>query len=337
MLSIFLFTIFCFFTGRWNIEWYSLNRILWVAVWIIVALFFYRKYRWELMCWKFEINRAVLKKYVKYALWSFMWAGIGSIFGQLIQQLVLYFLWAENAWYYSNFLSLFQIWAILIWPIMWLIFPVVSELIEKKDSYKLWLLYSFFYNYFSILILSFSTLLIVLWPEISVALFWKQYLTSWILLETTWFFLLFSQLSWFNYSTLAWMWKVRERVYITWISCVLTIISSIILIKLYWIIWAWYAFWRSTFFPWILSLYLLKKENFSLKFDYKFIIKNIILFIILWLFIYFTKNHLIDIDWNRWYMVMKIVLTWLAFYLIVWLCNINIFLRLKSEINTIKK
>ena len=336
-ICILVFTIFCFYTGRWNIERYSLIWIIWTTVWILVGLFFYRKYRWDLMHWKFNVDRVVLKKYVKYALWSFMWAGIWSLFGQIIQQLVLYIIWAENAWYYSNFLSLFNIWAMLIGPIMWLIFPVVSELIEKKDHYKLWLLYSFFYNYFYILILSFSTLLVVLWPEISVALFWKEYLTSWILLELTWVFLVFSQLSWFNYGVLAWMWRVRERVYITWISCVLTIIFSIILIKSYWIYWAWYAFWLSTFFPWVLSLYLLKKEKFRLNFDYKFVIKNSLLFIVLWLLIYFTKNYLIDIDWNRWYMVVKIVLTWIAFYLIVWLCNINIFLRLKSEINNLRK
>ena len=335
--STFLFTLFCFYSWNWNIEYYSFWWILWLFIWILVAWILYQKYRPGIMIWKFKWDNVLIKKYIKYALWSFMWASIGSLFWQIIQQMVLYFLWAENAWYYSNFLSLFNIWAILIGPIMWLIFPVVSELIEKKDNYKLWLLYSFFYNYFSILILSFSTLLIVLWPEISVSLFWKEYLTSWILLELTWFFLLFSQLAWFNYGALAWMWKVKERVYITWISCVLTIISTILLIKSNWIYWAAYAFWLSNIFSRALSLYLLKKEKFSLKFDYKFIIKNIILFIILWLLIYFTKNYLIDIDWNRWYMVVKIVLTWLAFYLIVWLCNINIFLRLKSEINTIRK
>jgi O-antigen/teichoic acid export membrane protein len=54
---------------------------------------------------------------------------------------------------------------------MYLIFPIVSELIEKKNNEKLSLLYSFFYNYFSIAILSFSTILIVLGPEIATALF----------------------------------------------------------------------------------------------------------------------------------------------------------------------
>jgi O-antigen/teichoic acid export membrane protein len=334
---ILLFTIFCFFSWRWNIEWYSLNWILWTAVWILVWFILYKKYRSDIMQWEFKVDRGVLKKYIKYALRSFIWSWIGTLFGQIIQQMVLYYIWAENAWYYSNFLSLFYIWTSLIWPIMGLIFPVVSELIEKKDNYKLWLLYSFFYNYFSVLLLSFSTLLISLWPEISIALFGKQYLTSWILLEITWIFLLFSQLWWFNYSVLAWMWKVRERVYITWIACLLTIISSYILINTLGIYWAWIAFWLSTIYTWWLSLYLLKKEKFSLTFNYKFIIKNIILFIILWLWIYYWKSSIIDVDWNRWFMVVDICLIWVVFYLIVGACNFNILKRLKSEIDNIRK
>ena len=334
---ILLFTIFCFFSWRWNIEWYSLNWILWTAVWILVWFILYKKYRSDIMQWEFKVDGGVLKKYIKYALRSFIWSWIGTLFGQIIQQMVLYFIWAENAWYYSNFLSLFYIWTSLIWPIMGLIFPVVSELIEKKDNYKLWLLYSFFYNYFSVLLLSFSTLLISLWPEISIALFGKQYLTSWILLEITWIFLLFSQLWWFNYSVLAWMWKVRERVYITWIACLLTIISSYILINTLGIYWAWIAFWLSTIYTWWLSLYLLKKEKFSLTFNYKFIIKNIILFIILWLWIYYWNSSIIDVDWNRWFMVVDICLIWIVFYLIVGACNFNILKRLKSEIDNIRK
>lgn len=336
-LFILIFTIFCFFSGRGNIEWYSLSWILWIFVWIIVAIFLYRKYHSEIMQWKFLIQRNVLSKYVKYALWAFIWSGIWTLFGQIIQQMVLYFLWAENAWYYSNFLSLFYIWTILIGPITWLIFPIVSELIEKKDSYKLWLLYSFFYNYFSILILSFSTLFIALWTDISIALFWKQYLTSWVLLEYTWFFLLFSLLSTYNYSVLAWMWKVKERVYITWISCLLTIISSYILINLYWIYWAWFSFWLSMFFNRWLSLYLIKKEWFSLKFDFWFIFKNILIFIILWFLISYFKCYFFDLDWNRRILILKLIIMWLWFYLLVWLLNVNIFKRLKNEIFVLKK
>ncbi len=335
--SILLFTIFCFFSGRWNIERYSLNWILWIWVWIIVALILYKKYRGNIMQWKFEINKSVLNKYVKYALWAFIWSSIGTLFGQIIQQMVLYFLGAENAWYYSNFLSLFYIWTTIIWPILWLIFPIVSELIEKNDKQKLWLLYSFFYNYFSIFILSFSVLFITLWSEISIALFGKEYLTSWILLSQIWIFLLFSLLSQFNYNVLAWMWKVKERVGVTWISCVLTIMSAYILIKLYGIYGAGFSFGLSTFYTRWLSLLLLKREKYSLKFDWKFIIKNILLFIILWIIIYFWKWYFIDIDWNRWYIIFRLIIIWLAFYGIIAIWNLGMVKKLRGEVLKLKK
>jgi len=76
--------------------------------------------------------------------------------------MVIYFLGAEAAGYYANFLSLFYIGNILIGPIMSLIFPMVSELIEKKNNNKISILISFFYSYFSIFSLSISILLIVL-------------------------------------------------------------------------------------------------------------------------------------------------------------------------------
>jgi len=65
---------------------------------------------------------------------------------------VLYFLGDESAGYFANFQSLFNMGFIIIGPIMSLIFPIVAEVMEKKDEKKLNLLISFFYSYFSVLI-----------------------------------------------------------------------------------------------------------------------------------------------------------------------------------------
>lgn len=337
LLTTFVFALFCFFSWKWNIERYSIGRILSIVVWIIVAYILYRKYRPNIMQWMFKWDKVVLNKFIKYALWALIWSSIGTLFGQIIQQMVLYFLWAENAWYYSNFLSLFNIGITLIGPIMILIFPLVSELFEKKDNTKLWLLYSFFYNYFSIFILSISTLFIVLWPEISIALFGKQYITSGVLLSIVGVFLFFSLLASFNYGVLAWMGKVKERVYITWIACVLTIITAYILIKLYGIYGAWLAFWLSNVYTWGLSLFLLKKEKYSLSFNWKFIIRNILSFVILWMIILFWKKYFIDVDWNRWYMIVKLIIIGIVFYAIIGLENIGIVKKLKKEVLKLKK
>lgn len=334
--SIFAFTLFCFFSWRWTIERYSLNRVLWLWIGIIIASLLYRKYHSILMQWEFQLDKVMVKKYVKYALWAFIWSSIGNLFWQIIQQMVLYFIGPANAWYYSNFLSLFYIGTTLIWPIMALIFPIVSELIEKNDKKKLSLLYWFFYSYFSILILSFSTLFIVLWKEIAIALFGNDYLISWILLSQAWIFLLFSLLSSFNYSVLAWMWKVKERVYITWIACLLTIIVSYLWIKFFDIYWACLAFWLSNIFTWGLSFYLLQEEHYEFSLNWKFIIKNLIAFSVLWCWIYFFKDNFIQIDWNRWYIILKLIIIWAIFYLLVWLCNIDIIKWLKKEVMNLK-
>ena len=336
LATTFIFVLFCFFSWRGNIERYSIGWILGFVVWIIAAYLLYRKYSKTLMQWIFKIDKEVFNKYVRYALWAFIWSSIGTLFGQIIQQMVLYFLWAENAWYYSNFLSLFNIWTTLIGPILWLIFPLVSELFEKKDRAKLWLLYSFFYNYFSIFILSLSTLFIVLWPEISIALFWKEYLTSWILLSYAWIFLFFSILASFNYGILAWMGKVKERVCITWISCILTIITTYILIKLYGINWAGLAFWISYIYTWGWSLSFLKKEKYSLNFNRELIAKNIIIFSLLWTWIFLWKEYFIDIDWNRWHTIMTLIIIGLVFYSIIVLTNFWMIKKLKWEIIKLK-
>ena len=144
-------------------------------------------------------------------------------------------------------------------------------------------------------------------------------------------------MDWFNYSVLAWIWKVKERVYITWIACLLTIITAYILIKLYGIYWAWFAFGLSHIYTWWLSLYLLKKEKYSLSFNWNFIIRNIVIFIVLWIGIYLWKEYFIDIDWNRWYTIGRLVIIWFAFYGLIWLGNIGMIKRLKGEIMNLRK
>ncbi|MDO4764323.1 MAG: hypothetical protein Q4A00_08095 [Flavobacteriaceae bacterium] len=40
----------------------------------------------------FERDKPMLKQYRNYALWAFLGANIGNLFGQVIQQMVMYFL-----------------------------------------------------------------------------------------------------------------------------------------------------------------------------------------------------------------------------------------------------
>ena len=331
VLSIALFTIGFFFIDKWNIEFYSIARLWWIVVAIIFAFILYKKYRSSIIKWRFKRDEKVLKKYVKYAMWALVGNGVWNLFAQIILQMVLYLLWAESAWYYSNFLSLYSIWITIIWPIRSLLYPLTSEYNENKNKQWIEKLISVFYNYFSVIVLSLSILLVILGPELWISLFWEKYLLSWNLLSYAWIFLVFNILASFNFQILAWLWKIKKRVYILWITCLITAIIAVIWIKIWNIYWASIAFGLGNLVYWILSFYLLKKNSYRFKVDWNFIIKNIILFLILWTIIHYTKNYIIQNEWERRKIIILLFAIWSIYYLIVWIFNMNEIKKLKDH------
>lgn len=331
------FTIMVFLTWRASIEWYSLNWLVWLLIWIIVALIlFKKKYSNELLQWKIEFEKWLVKEYVKYALWCFIWLEVGVIFWNLIQQFVVIFLWAEQAGYYTNFTSLLSIVNMVVWPIIWLIFPVVSEVIVKKDFWKLKTLYSFFYTYLPISIFLLVSFLIPLWKEIWFILLWTKFSFSWTLLSYGAIFSLFSVLTWFNFSVLAWMWKIKERVKFMWIALVVSLLT-LISMKWIWIygwvlaLWTWYILLR------VMSFRELYNEN-KFSVDRWLIIKNFVLCVIMWIIVRKIKDGLFAFDdLERYRNLWKLIL--IAFAMAIWfsLCNFEKILMLKKELLKIKK
>lgn len=332
--STMTFSCILLFTDFWNIEWYSLCRLWWIIVTIIFAIILYKNFQKTIIKWIFKRDKSTFKKYIKYALWALIWNWIWSLFWQIILQMVVGILWPEPAWYYSNFLSLFFIGTTLIWPIIFLIFPLTSEHIEQ--SWKEWIsqLLSLFYSYFSVIIFSLSVLFITLGPEIAFSLFGSKYHLSWILLSYTWIFLIFNLMASFNYNILSGIGKVKERVFITFSSLIITIIVAYLWIKNLWIYWASIAFWISNICTRLFSFLLLKKEWYHFSLNRNFIIRNCIVFIILWIIIIFTKKHIIQLNSNRLISTIYLFLVWIIFYWIIWLININ---KTVKIINIIKK
>ena len=332
MRSIVCFTAFCFFSGRQSIERYSLNWLIGLGIWLTLgSIIYFRKYRTPLMQGKFEWDKPMLRDYSRYALWAFIWANVGNLFGQIIQQMVIYFLGAEAAGYYANFLSLFLIGNILLGPIMWLIFPIVSELTEKKDHNKLWFLCSFFYNYFSILVFSVSILFISLGPEIAITFLGEKYLASGWLLSRASFFLLFNIFSGFNFSILAGLGKIKERVKILGIWTIVTILLAYWGINFFGLKGAGIAFGISYFTLRILSVpYLLKVTMFSLQ--GRFIIKNLIILFLLLGILYFWKDLVFMKNENRLIMMTKLICIWLLYGIIITCFNWGKIIFLKNEI-----
>lgn len=332
MRSVVWFSFFCFLTNRGTIEWYSLNRLLWLGVWILIAGFiYYKNYHHSLMQGKFEWNKPMLKEYRKYALWSFVASNVSNASWQIIQQMTILLLGADAAGYYANFLSLFYMGNILIWPVMWLIFPMVSELTEKKDQKKLSLLSSFFYSYFSIFIFCISTLFIALGPEIAIALLGEKYQTSGKILSLSWPFLIFNILTGFNFSVLAGLGKVKERVRTLTISTIITILFTYRTIELLGIRWTSISFGISYLVLRSFSFfYLLRDNKFTLQ--WKFIIKNLIIFIILGTMICIWKGEVWLQNWERWIVIAKLIGIWIIYILCFTALNWKQFIFLAKEI-----
>ncbi len=334
MWSVVWFTFLFFFTGRQSIEWYSLNRVLWLGIGILIGFVLFWKYfrNTKLLSWKFVYNKLMLKEYITYALWCFIWLNAGTLFGGIIQQLVILILGPEAAWYYSNFLSLFTISGVLIGPIMWLVFPLVSELIVKKDLAKMKLLYMFFYTYFTVFILFLTGFLAVLWPEIALTLFWEKFVFSGNLFSFGVVFTLFTIFVGFNFSVLAGMGKIKERVKIMLVSVVVVTVVSLIWLYTIWIYWSILAFGISYVLLFWLSFCLIYKD-IQFGVDWKFILKNIILTLILSVGLWFIKSDLfIFDDVMRYNNLWKLIRLGLVFFLIFVAVNWKRAMMLKDEL-----
>jgi O-antigen/teichoic acid export membrane protein len=81
---------------------------------IIASIIFYKKYRKRLLQGKIVREKPMLKEYIKYALWCFLGLNIATLFGQIIQQIIIVMIGPEAAGYYTNFLSLFGIAAVIV-------------------------------------------------------------------------------------------------------------------------------------------------------------------------------------------------------------------------------
>lgn len=337
MRSVVWFTLFFFLTGRADIERYSLNWILGLAVWITVWLIvFFSRYKSSLLQWKLVLEKSMIKEYVKYAFWCFLGLNAIHIFGQVIQQLVIVILWPEAAGYYTNFISLFGISSMIIWPIIWLIFPMVSELISKKDTSKLKLLFSFFYTYFFVFSFFLAGFIMATWPEIALILFGQKFMLSGEMLSWGAIFTITTIFVWFNFSVLAGLWKIKERVKILFISILLVAVLSLIGMYSIWIYGSVLALWISYTLLFILSFRLIYKD-IPFGVEWKFIIKNIVLWLVLTVILWFLKSKIFVIDdlvrmTNLW----KLILLGMWFFVAFWAVNYKKFLLLKDEVRKLR-
>ena len=338
MWAIVLFTWSFFFLGNWSLGNYAIAWIWGLFVAIIASLIiFWKKYRQVLSNGKIVYDKWMIQKYKKYALRVFLWANASALLWQIDQQMIIFILWAESAWYYANYLSLININGIVIWPIMWLIFPLVAEMVAKKDIKNIWLLRWFMYTYFTIFALSLWALFVVLWPELAISLFGEKFILSGKLLAFGWWFMLLLILVSIDFNFLTWLWKVKDRVKIIAIVWWLNVIMNFIFMKFWWVYWVI----LSTIIWWIIIIYMSNRilnKTIKIKVNYYFIIKNTLFVILLWFILFYIKDYFFVLkDEFRVQNLSYLFFVFAVYYLCLWAINWKEIIILKKEILNIKR
>ena len=324
MLSVTCFTAYFYFTDLKSVENFSLTWIYWLYFWILISLIiFYNKYyKKYLSSEKIFFSWDFFKKILNYAFFVFIWAQAWVILWQMDMQMVIYLLWTEWAWYYTNYLSMIWIPFLLIWPIFWLLFPVFAEMSAKNDIKKIKLTKEIFFKIFIWIWLAFNILMFVLAWNITYTLFWEKFLTSWIILQYSVLFLIFNYLLQINFNILAWIWRIKTRVKILWIALIFNFFGNLFLIKTIWVQGAALATWLWWVLIFILSEIALWK-NFRVKIDLKYLFKNLFSMWILWYILFFYQEKIFWMFWNilRLWSFWMIILIWIIWFLIFWLVN----------------
>lgn len=312
----FAFSFFLLWTL--NVTSFARAWIIWLWISLIASgILFFKKYGYALGKGKIERDIPLLKNQTKYAFWVFIWINVTTLLAQVDQQFVIYFLWAEAAGYYANYLSLIFSFSVVTAPIFGYIFPLTTELIEKNQLDKLALLKNILYKYFSLFALSVSGLFLVLGPVIATILFGQKFAYSWHLLMYSSVFLVFYVLFNINFWFLAGMGKVKSRAKIIFISLITNIILNLIFIQFRWVVGVIAAMMISWTILYYMSYRLINADK-KIVFDWWYLFKNIIIITIICAVMYYFKNRIFTPgDIYRYKNLLYLVLILLGYYCII--------------------
>lgn len=332
-----LISILCvFYMENSTIIEYTYSWIVWLYIWIIIAIcLFYKKYynkyfKQNEIIW----DKKLIKKVFKYALVIFIWWQASVILSQIDMQMIIYILWTQYAWYYTNYLSIITIPFVIIWPIFWLLYPVFSEMNSKWATKKIKLIKSVFQKIFITIAIYVNLIFFVFAENIAFILFWEKFIESWVILKYSIFLLVFNFLLQINMNILAWIWKVKARLKIVTIAVIFNFFTNLIFIKLIWVYWAALATWIWWCLIWVLWEYYLWKKYF-VKIDIFNILRNIAYLWIIWLFLYLYISP--SLEWlsrlNNFYILL---ITTMVTFLLFILINLNQFKIFLNEIKKLK-
>ncbi len=337
MMTTMIFTLVFFLNNSWNIETYSLAWGIGTSLSLLIAFFILiKKYWFALKKWRLNFNIDFLHKYSRYAFWTFLWSNAAFLLWRIDQQMIIYFLWAKSAGYYTNYLSLIKISWLMLWPLLWFLFPIFTEIFSKKDNKKLILIQNFLYKYFSVFALSIWAFIYTLWSIISIILYWIKFQLSWELIKYSSLFIIFNTLYIINFSIVVWMWKIKEKTKIIWIAALVNFVLNIFLINIIWMVWAIF----SSIIWWIIMWYFsyrIVNINQKINFDYIFFIKNAFFIFLFMLIIHYFINDLFYLEnVKRYSNLVNLILVWVCYWIYLWIINFKDIFILKREILKLK-
>lgn len=316
--SALIFSVLFWLWASFNVSFFALAWILWVAAWIWIWLVqLVRKYSDLFKLERDTIDKKLISNQFKYAFRVFLTTNIATLLWNVDQQLVLNKLWTEASWYFTNMLSLLNIFILIVNPFLTLLFPVTTELSTRKEKEKFKSLESMMYTHFAFLAIVVWWIFLIFWQEISVLLYWEKFRFSGELLQILWPCLIFNCLSTLNFYLLAWLWKIKQRFSILLVSLIINVTCNILVLyvfnlELHAVVSVLALSWMVQFLWWLFVL----KRNHPFSFDWRFLFKNILIICILCLLFIWVKNNSILFvpNQNRWQLL----------FMLAWICVIYV-------------
>ncbi len=235
MVATVLFTISIFFLDIGTLRIYTWAWISGIFVAILFAVYYaYRDY-WRVYFQGVPIEKdtVLLKRFIYYAIPTFLTVNIGVILSQVDAQLVTFMINNEAQGHYSNYLSVLGVPFIFISPIVAFLFPVISELYTRERTERMHFLHRTFTLYFIIIAIWITAFLFQVGTPLTVLFFGETYAISGEILKYSAPFLIFNLLNQINFQFLAGTGRAWSRTVSLSIALPINILLNIIFIKMY--------------------------------------------------------------------------------------------------------
>jgi O-antigen/teichoic acid export membrane protein len=232
-----------------------IGLFLWAIIATGFAYFYYYKPYFSGI--KSIPSREERNEFFRYALATLFTTNMSTILSQVDMQMIIFLLGTEQAWYYANYLSLYNIPFLFITPIIGFLFPVIAELHSRQNIEKMKLLWGRFSLYLTIAWIWIGGFLFQYWPHLSLLFFWEKFLQSGKILLYSAPFIVFNLLLQINIKFLIGTGNVKKRaqiilivipcnIFLNWIGIItLWVYGSAIVCGITWML-LWYLTHRVT-------------------------------------------------------------------------------------------